>query len=406
MLPLEIDQVDFDHIAALVTEKVAERKILEYKERLPDGTDGGKKEFLADVCSFANSSGGDIIFGIRDQKDSNGRATGVPETIVGLSDINLSAERERMESIIRDGIRPRVPGVQTRDFAIQGHRSVVLLRIGRSWIRPHMVTYAGTSRFYSRHSTGKYQLDVQEIGQAFAEQRSLGEQLRRWRQERLARILSGESPVPLEGPSILLVHFLPASALAGQQLTSAWPVPSNVKALFRPSSLTSATSWRYNADGFLAYSPQSQTHSAAYVQQFRNGCLEYADGYILNAGRIYGAGRENGIPSKAFEQKLVEVFGNAVLVLSKFGIDDPVYFSCALIGVQGQRLSRASLFEFGTAHAFDRPIVETPEVQIDRADSRPYRSSVLPVVDAIWQANGYEQTPWRNQSGEWDPYLN
>lgn len=78
-----------------------------------------------------------------------------------------------------------------------------------------MVTFGGTSRFYSRHSTGKYQLDVQEIGQAFAEQRSLGEQLRNWRADRIARALSDEGPMLLHSPSRLLAHFVPASALGG-----------------------------------------------------------------------------------------------------------------------------------------------------------------------------------------------
>lgn len=249
MLPVEIDNVGPEHIADLVSEKVAERKVLEYKERLPDGTDSAKKEFLADVCSFANSSGGDVIFGVRDQRDAGGKATGIPETIVGLSGLNIAAERERLESMIRDGIKPRIPSIQTREIENQVYGPVIILRIGRSWIKPHMVTYGGTSRFYSRHSTGKYQLDVQEIGQAFSEQRSLGEELRNWRAERVAKLLSDDGPMALSGPAKLLTHLIPTVALAGQQTAGFWPVPN----VLRPSSFSGA-SWRYNADGFLVYS--------------------------------------------------------------------------------------------------------------------------------------------------------
>jgi hypothetical protein len=196
MLPLNIEEVGPDHIASLVDNKVSERKVLEYKERLPETSDGAKKEFLGDVSSFANSSGGDIIYGIQDRRDSAGKATGVPEAIVGLTGVNLSAEITRLESLIRDGIRPRVANLQIKDIDIQGKGSVVLLRIGRSWLKPHMVTYGGTSRFFARHATGKYQLDVQEIGQLFAEQRSVGEELRNWRSDRVARLLSDEAPAP------------------------------------------------------------------------------------------------------------------------------------------------------------------------------------------------------------------
>jgi predicted HTH transcriptional regulator len=199
MLPINIDEITSDHIASLVNEKVTERKTLEYKERLPEGSDGAKKEFLADVCSFANASGGDIVYGIRDERDADGKPTGIPESITGVLDANMSAVCIRLEAMVRGGISPRVPSVQTKAVEIPEQGSVVLLRTGRSWIRPHMVTYGGTSRFYSRHSTGKYQLDVQEIGQAFAEQKSLGEELSKWRADRVARLLSDEGPVRLDG---------------------------------------------------------------------------------------------------------------------------------------------------------------------------------------------------------------
>jgi hypothetical protein len=399
MLPINIEEVTPEHIASLVDNKVSERKVLEYKEKLPEGNDLAKKEFLGDVSSFANSFGGDIIYGIRDQRD-RGKATGVPEAIVGLAGLNVSAEITRLESMMRDGIRPRIPNVQARDIEIPGKGSVVLLRVPRSWLRPHMVTHGGTSRFFARHNTGKDQLDVQEIGQLFAEQRSLGEELRNWRTERVARLISDEGPAPLEGPAKLLVHFVPAAALVGQDMAGWRPVPNEVRNLLRPSS-PSGMSWRYNADGFLVYSVEGSSRCASYVQLFRNGSLEYADGYILNVGKSYGAGRETDIPSKSFEQKLVEIFGNALLAIRRLSIPDPVYLSCTLAGVQGLRLSREGVsFHLTSArHTFDRQIIQTPEVQIDRAESRPYRASLLPVVDSIWQASGYEQTPWKSDWG-------
>lgn len=398
MLPVEIDEIGPKHIAALVNEKVAERKILEYKERLPDGTDSAKKEFLADVCSFANSSGGDVIFGVRDERDANGRATGIPEAIVGLSGVNIAAERDRLEAMIRDGIKPRIPSIQTREIGNQGHGPVIILRIGRSWIRPHMVTYGGTSRFYSRHSTGKYQLDVQEIGQAFAEQRSLGEQLRNWRAERVAKLLSEDGPAALSGAAKLLVHFIPAAALAGQQTAGFWPVPNEVRNLLRPSSFSGA-SWRYNADGFLVYSVEGGGKCNSYVQLFRNGCLEYGDGYILNVGNERG--RPGDIPSKAFEEKLVGTFGNAALALGRLGVEDPVYMSCTLVNVKDYGLSRdgISFYHDDVQHKFDRQVIQTPDLQINRAEPTPYPNSLLPVVDSIWQANGYEETPWLRNWG-------
>jgi hypothetical protein len=264
--------------------------------------------------------------------------------------------------------------------------------VARSWIKPHMVTFKGTSRFYSRHSTGKYQLDVQEIGQAFAEQRSMGERMREWRTERLAKILGEEGPVNTEGPSRFLLHFVPASALAGLRSAGLWPVPNTVRSLLRPSSYSGAI-WRYNIDGFLvaSFNEAVRKHSA-YVQLFRDGRLEYGDGDLLNTGRRYGAGREWEIPSGSFEEKLISTFGNALLVINRIGIEGPIYFSAALTGVKGMRLSLSNPYAVGAQHTFDRDVIQTPEAEIDRMEPAPYRDSLLPIVDSIWQANGYEGT--------------
>jgi hypothetical protein len=404
MLPNNIEEITADHISSLVSERTTERRTLEYKERLPEGSDGAKKEFLADVCSFANALGGDLIFGIRDQRDANGRATGIPDSAVGLQLANAQAECVRLESMIRDGISPRVPATQVRTIEVDGV-VVIIVRIGRSWIKPHMVTYSGSSRFYSRNSNGKYQLDVQEIGQAFAEQESLGDRLRSWRSERITKLVTGEGPVDLAGPRSLLAHFVPESSLVGRKPGLEWAVPEPKKLNLQPSSLSTSRSWRYNADGFVAYSVNidAERKCPSYVQLFRNGCLEYGDGYILSVGYTDRAGV---IPSAAFEKKLAEIFGNGLRWLDLTNVEAPVYFSCSLIGMRGTRLSRDSFWDIEAPLFFDRDVITTPEIEIlNFREPRPYCDSLLPIVNSIWQANGYEHTPFlKGSDGRWDPF--
>jgi hypothetical protein len=54
MLPMGFDDITPDDIVRLVTDKVSERKTLEYKKTLNVGNTDDKAEFLADVSSFAN----------------------------------------------------------------------------------------------------------------------------------------------------------------------------------------------------------------------------------------------------------------------------------------------------------------------------------------------------------------
>jgi len=65
MILEKISQADLQN---LIDNAVAEGRTIEYKQALPGGTDSEKKEFLADVSSFANTAGGDLLFGISEDK--------------------------------------------------------------------------------------------------------------------------------------------------------------------------------------------------------------------------------------------------------------------------------------------------------------------------------------------------
>ncbi|MEW6732064.1 MAG: hypothetical protein AB1489_12120, partial [Acidobacteriota bacterium] len=94
-------------------------------------------------------------------------ATGIPEIAEGLENINADKEIQRLESLIKDGIKPRITLVGIK--AIEGFSKgpVLFIRAQKSWNSPHMVTFDNLSRFFSRNSRGKYQLDVTQIRAAF-----------------------------------------------------------------------------------------------------------------------------------------------------------------------------------------------------------------------------------------------
>jgi len=77
----EIDKIDIDN---LISNKVSESKTLEYKKKLPGSKDKDKKEFLADVSSFANSSGGDLLYGIKAVVNDDGKKNGEPEKVTPI----------------------------------------------------------------------------------------------------------------------------------------------------------------------------------------------------------------------------------------------------------------------------------------------------------------------------------
>ncbi len=146
-----IDELDEKDFHSLIDNKTPESRFIEYKLTLPGNSDKDKKEFLADVSSFSNAVGGYIIYGILEDN-------GIPQELVGLKITDSDAEILRLENILRDGIAPRLPGIKIVPLQLKKASPIIILHAPRSWISPHMVTYAGGTKFFSRNSAGKCQL--------------------------------------------------------------------------------------------------------------------------------------------------------------------------------------------------------------------------------------------------------
>src|SRR5260370_35384994 len=61
-------QIDEHDLLRLISDKAAESKTHDYKRDLVAQADGDKKEFLYDASSFANTQGGNLIFGVAEAK--------------------------------------------------------------------------------------------------------------------------------------------------------------------------------------------------------------------------------------------------------------------------------------------------------------------------------------------------
>ena len=68
MIGTDLSKVTQKDLQDLIDNVVLEGKTIEYKATLPLGDPDGKKEFLKNVSSFANTSGGDIIYGITEDR--------------------------------------------------------------------------------------------------------------------------------------------------------------------------------------------------------------------------------------------------------------------------------------------------------------------------------------------------
>lgn len=72
----EINEGD---IRALVNAGMAEHLQLEYKSVRYDEGDRGRRDFLQDVCMFANAAGGVLLIGVPELRGADEQPSGIPD---------------------------------------------------------------------------------------------------------------------------------------------------------------------------------------------------------------------------------------------------------------------------------------------------------------------------------------
>lgn len=390
MINKSFDSVEKSDIDALVANEVREGRTLDYKEKLPGNSDGDKTEFLADVSSFANASGGYILYGIREKRDADGKPTGILESADGLDGVNADNEILRLESSIRTAIDPRVPGVRTKPIEGFSKGPVLVLWIPKSWFSPHVVTFKNHSRFYSRSSNGKYPLDVTEIRSAFALSESLPEKVRRFRDDRLAKIVADETPVPLQPCAKIVLHLLPIAALDSTTLVDITSLEPRFLEFqpFYPGGMN----YRYNLDGFLTYNESGDSpNCSSYLQIFRSGAFEAVEARMLR-----GRNDKKSIPKVFYEEKLIALLDRYLKLQRSLGFDPPIFVMLSFLGVKGYVMG----VDAEDGYPIDRDVLLLPDLIVEDYDSEAAKILRL-AFDAVWQAAGLGRSMNYDKDGKW-----
>ena len=390
MLDKPIADITADDIQHLVDEGTPEKRTLEFKIELPGTKDSEKKEFLADVSSFANAVGGDLIFGVA---TTDGRATAAP----GVTAQNVEAEVLRLDQMIRSGISPRIVGFQIHRVPGLRNGLAIVIRIPRSWQGPHIVSYQQHFRFFSRNAAGKFPMDVSDIRAAVLNAGSTEERIRMFRTDRLARIGAAETPVRLNSTRLICVHSAPFMAFSGVgQVDLARAV--NRTELLEP--LHHAGGWSaptFNIDGLYTHSPVHHEGSASYLQIFRNGTVEAVDARTIPCQPPY----PDAVPSVLFPRKLFAYVTRLVQLYRLLEVEPPYVLFVSLLGVRGIHLG-VDLSRGLNLEPLDRDVLMLPELIIDTGTIEP-DIELKPLLDTLWQSFGVHGCIDYDESGRWRP---
>jgi hypothetical protein len=387
-----LKEVAESDLLALVSAAVREGKSIEFKREINLSDDSAKRKFFASVASFANTQGGDIVFGM-EAKD------GVAVAISPLSDFNPDADTIRLRDLIRAHIEPKVYGFDFQAVSLEAGGHALVLRIPRTWIGAHMVTYGQDNRFYVRDNNGKRIMDVGEVRMAFSLPETLPERIRRLRLDRLSAIAGGDTPLPLSSSAAVVFHILPVKAFDSFyecDLDSLIAADNKNPLYLKPHDILSSR-LAFDIDGVLKTMEYERTKCVGYTKLFRNGILEVVDCWSVN--ELPQNKKEFFCPFH-YESNLNSKIPVWLEAMSIARIDPPAFVALSLIGMSGRKPYVGPYFDAPNR----RPVRHDPlllqPVIIESLRVEPMKV-LMPIFNRVWQACGVAQSVSFDENGNW-----
>ncbi len=381
----ELNSLTIDHIKKLLENKIPEGKLIDYKEKLSTSTYDEKKEFLADVSSFANAGGGNLIYGIQEE-------SGIPIDIPGFEVDNVDSEILKLENLIRDCTEQRIQGVAIKSLTIVSNKVVFVIYIPKSFNPPHVVKIGSHWRFYSRNSAGKYPLEVSELKSIISLSTSVQERIRNFRIERISKIKNKDLEIPISDEPKFIYHIIPISSFA---MEASINLAKFEHANFRYNLFYDLPKV-FNYDGILIHNHKDNYDASMYIQIFRNGAIEVYASYLHNVSKKV-------IHRNGFEKELIENIPKYISIINFFELTSPYIIFFSILDIKDYEIK---LYEYEHMkemqnRAFTQNDLLLPEIFIEDDVITNLPLKLKPFFDPIWNAAGHPQSPNFNAQGEW-----
>jgi predicted HTH transcriptional regulator len=137
---------------------------LEYKSSSYEQNENGRREFLQDICMFANAAGGVLLIGVTESRGDDGQPSGAPDpdAALGVASPNPDAVLLASDAQIVACIEDRL-AVEAYPIPVGEGRFVFAFRVPSSVRKPHCVRIQHRKYFPARRERNRYEMDLREI---------------------------------------------------------------------------------------------------------------------------------------------------------------------------------------------------------------------------------------------------
>ena len=163
-----------------------------------------KAEFRRDVCAFANSDGGYLVYGISEKN-------GIPEKITGITIPNNNPDNFELQlNNTLSTIMPKPPSVQFKFLKLSDGKYILILYIRHDFFAPYI--HLENQRDYQIHRRGNNQKQVMsymELKTMFTQSLSLEDEILHFRKNRIQYYHSQEDTSDHRYSRFALLHIIP-----------------------------------------------------------------------------------------------------------------------------------------------------------------------------------------------------
>lgn len=390
MITKPIKEFVLEDVKNLISGETPESRVLDYKNGSPlandQDLDQDKIELARDVTSFANTSGGHLIYGMEEKG-------GIPIVSNGFNIENEEDFRNRLDQILQAKIEPRLYGIEYQSVKLENGKYIFIIQIPKSWNGPHAVKMKSGYSFYGRHASCKYPFDVSHIRNAFNLHSSLITRIKSFRESQINNIYYNEAALPLHNNAKIVLHIMPISSFSDIKMHDLEFFYNDYLDYLPPIKNITGMTRRRNLDGLLVFTYKDKDSHPGYVQIHRNGIIEAVDSLILsqqnNLLQAQGVNRSL-IPSQAYETSVVSALNKYMLAIKRLNINPPIFVGLSLIGVKGYYMG-TEINGFTDTHPIDRDILFLPEEEINNLDEAAHKI-LKPSFDLVWNACGLPQS--------------
>ena len=402
-LPYNLSSISEDHLNGLIGEE--EGPSLDFKLSMEFPSQSEKFDLCADVGSFANENGGDIVIGVSEETDQDNAKTGRAQQVIGI-DFDRVDELERsMTEIIMRGTEPRVK-LRFHTVLLQSGKVVIVVRIPKSANAPHATKAGDNYRFYGRNRKQKYILDVRQIRERFFASDSIEDRIDQIVSNLADRILK-TPPANLQRTQFGAAYLIPSSALIREGQLDVRSVLGNPGQF--ASLIGGASNLRMSTDGCLIPRTADNGRIPSYLLAMRSGVIEYVTTEVIrNQQELYASGDRSATSSilliETFAKALAKLSVSSCAVLSAYGFDSPFYLSAFVQDMQGHFLSDSlSPHNQREPVPIDRNRIVSPTVVFEEAptDSRIAVKAIRPILEYFMNCGGLDADRFFDGSGDW-----